>query len=132
MPATYSIRGPLLRLDLIGDYEIDDIVRTFHGALADPSCPARFDFLVDVSRSTSLETRTPEDVRRLAEALQPHATRIGGKCAVIAVRDVHYGLSRMGAAFSAEVGVEAQVFRDERTALAWLGVDPRPGGTAGS
>jgi hypothetical protein len=132
MPVTYVFQGSLLRLVPAGEYEVDDLIAAFRAAMADPACPPRCAFLVDVSRSTSLENRTPDQVRHLAGALKPYATRLGGRCAVIAVRDVHYGLSRMGAAFTAAFGVEATVFRDEPSALAWLGVSTAGGGLPSS
>jgi len=125
MPVTYAVRGSLLRLDLLGDYEPEDAIRALHEGLADPACPDPVCLLVDVSRSTSLETRSPNQIRRLVESLAPHAERIGKRCAVLAIRDVHFGLSRMGAVFSGEGGVESAVFREERAALDWLGVRDR-------
>jgi hypothetical protein len=41
--------------------------------------------------------------------------------AVVAASDVHFGLSRLGSVYSEGVGVEAQVFREVESALAWLG-----------
>jgi hypothetical protein len=120
MPVAYRLDGSLLRLDLEGAYEPEDVIRAFHAGLDDPSCPPRVRLLVDVSRSTSLESRSPTEVRLLTEYLGPYETRIGGRCAVVAVKDVHFGLSRMGAAFSEGVGVEAAVFREEREAIEWL------------
>jgi len=129
MPVTYAIRGSLLRLDLIGEYEPEDVIQALHDGLTDPACPDPVAFLVDVSRSTSLESRSPTQIRHLVEALTPYADRVGGRCAVLAVRDVHFGLSRMGAAYSGEGGVEAAVFRDEKAAMEWLGVLGRGGST---
>lgn len=121
MPVRYTLRGSLLRMDLIGDSEVEEVVTAFRAAVADPACPPRCALLVDVSHSTSLERRTPDELRRLVDAVRPYVERIGEKCAVVAVRDVHYGFTRMGAAFAAQFGVEAEVFRDERAALEWLG-----------
>jgi hypothetical protein len=53
--------------------------------------------------------------------------RIGGRCAVVAQSDVHFGMSRMGTAYSENVGVVARVFREPEAALAWLGVEPSLG-----
>ena len=120
MPVTYSITGSILRLDLIGTYEPREITAAFLAALADPKCPAEVGFLLDVTRSESLETRPQEDIRRTAEFLAPHAERIRHKVAVVAERDVHFGLSRMGGVYSEGVGIETVVFRDAASAIHWL------------
>jgi hypothetical protein len=60
----------------------------------------------------------------VAEFLGPYAGRIGGRVAVVAPSDVHFGLSRMGAVHSEQVGVAARVFRTADEALRWLGPPP--------
>lgn len=120
MPVRSLLAGDLLTLELAGTYLPEDIIRTFAAALEDPACPPRVSLLVDVTRSESLATRPAADIRNVARALGPYAERIGGRCAVVASSEVHFGLSQMGAAHSAAVGVEARVFRDREAARAWL------------
>lgn len=122
MPVTYTLEGALLRLDLEGQYEPRDIIRQFLAGLGDPGCPEKVALLVDTTRSTSLEKRAPHEIGSVAEFLGPYVDRIGGRCAVVARSDVHFGMSRMGSVYSAGVGVDAQVFRSPESALAWLGV----------
>jgi hypothetical protein len=107
-------------MDIVGTNEPRDIIRAFEESLARPEAPERFSFLVDVSRSESIKSRSPEEIRLVAEALGPYADRIGGRCAVVATEGVRFGLSRMGSVFSGGVGVDAQVFLDEAAALGWL------------
>lgn len=125
MPVSYELRDAVLRMSLEGEYEPEDILRTFLAAMADPSCPKRVDFLLDVTRSTSLAKRAPGEIQTVAEALGPFDTRIGGRCAVVASDDLQFGLSRMGSAYSGAVGVEVQVFRDPDAALSWLASDAK-------
>ena len=122
MPVIYELEGSLLKLSLVGRYEPGDILSQFLAGLADPKCPSEVALLLDVTRSESLETRSPHEVRLVAEYLGPYRDRIGGRCAVVAARDVHFGLSSMGTAYSEGVGVEAVVFRDTKSALEWLRV----------
>ena len=122
MPVTYSLEGTLLRLTLSGTYEPQDIVSEFQAALADPLCPDPVSLLVDVTRSESLADRHPSQIRYVAEFLGPYAKRIQGRCAVVAVEDLHFGLGRMGSVYSENVGVEAVIFRDPNEARRWLGV----------
>ena len=126
MPVTYVLKGSLLRMNLEGVYKTEDIVAQFLAALADPKCPPQVALLVDVSRSESLETRTPAEIRQIAEGLGPYRERVGGRCAVVAAKDVHFGLSSMGIVYSENVGIEAAVFRDTVSALEWLGVESSP------
>ena len=121
--------GTLLRMNIVGTNDPHEIIRAFERALAVPGSPERFSFLVDVSRSESIKSRSPEEIRLVAEALGPYAERIGGRCAVVATEGVRFGLSRMGSVFSGGVGVDAQVFLDEAAALRWLGVSGAEGGT---
>ena len=109
-------------MEFKGHYDPDDIIGQFLAAMDDPSCPEKVALLVDVTRSESLEKRTPHEIRRVAEFLGPYLGRIGGRCAVVANKDVHFGLSSMGSVYGKNVGVEAAIFRDSKSALDWLGV----------
>ena len=117
----HSIEGGLLRMELVGTYTHPDIGRAFLAAIADPACPREVRLLVDVRRSEVLAERSADQIRAVSEFLGPHADRIGRRCAVVAVSDVHYGLTRMGAVFCEGAGVTTRVFREAADALAWLG-----------
>lgn len=122
MAVSYSLSGPLLQMNLAGTYDPEDVVREFLAALSDPACPNPVALLVDVTRSESLGSRSPSQIRYVAEFLGPYAKRINGRCAVIAAEDLHFGLGRMGSVYSENVGIEAAVFRQEGEARRWLGV----------
>jgi hypothetical protein len=122
MPVRCSIKQDLLRVELIGECSPDEVIREFVTTIDDPSCPRSVMLLVDVTRSVSLATRSTEEIRRVAEALAPYTQRVGGRCAVVAQSDVHFGLSRLGSVYSEGVGVKAEVFRDVGEAMEWLGV----------
>ncbi|HET9252494.1 MAG TPA: hypothetical protein VFP58_10305 [Candidatus Eisenbacteria bacterium] len=122
MAVSYSLEGPLLRMELAGTYDPEDVVREFEAAVADPRCPDPVSLLVDVTRSESLASRSPSQIRFVAESLGPYVKRINGRVAVVAIEDLHFGFSRMGSAYSENVGVEAAIFRDPEEARRWLGV----------
>jgi hypothetical protein len=122
MPVRCSIKQDLLRVELIDECPPDDVIREFVTTIDDPSCPPTVKLLVDVTRSVSLATRSTEEIRRVAEALAPYTERVGGRCAVVAQSDVHFGLSRLGSVYSESVGVKVEVFRDVGEAMEWLGV----------
>jgi hypothetical protein len=48
----------------------------------------------------------------------------GSRVAVVVSRDLDFGLTRMFSAFAEEISVEYHAFRDEASALAWLGDAP--------
>jgi hypothetical protein len=115
----------LLRMKLVGEYEPSDVIDAFRSAESDPKSPAQFALLVDVTRSEAMKRRSAEEIRHVAEALGPFADRIGRRCAVIAPAGLLFGLSRMGSVYSGAVGVDAQIFKDEASALEWLGLAAR-------
>ena len=122
MPVVHAWEGTLLRMSFVGTYEPDDIIRQLEEALAEAPPSEKIALLVDTTRSEVLGTRSPGQIRHVAQALAPYAERIGGRCAIVAREDIHFGLSRMGSVYSESVGVETEVFRTDDEALAWLGV----------
>lgn len=120
MPVTWSIEGDLVRMNFEGHYEPKDIIDSFEAALTDPRCPEEFFMLVDATKSESLGKRSPSDIRYVAEYLGPYRNRIHGRVAVVARSGLHFGLSRMGSAYSDNVGVTADVFLTIPEALEWL------------
>lgn len=120
MGVEYRIADGVLTMTFEGIYEPRDVVNRFLEAMSDPACPRPVALLVDVSRSESLATRPAMEIRSVAEFLGPYADRIGGRCAVVAPSDVHFGLSQMGSVHTERVGVTSRVFRTRDEALAWL------------
>jgi hypothetical protein len=121
MPVTYAIQGKFIKMELVGQYQPDDVIKTFEKAMSDPKCPNPAALLVDVRRSETLASAPVPEIRRVAEYIGPFSARVGGRVAVVASSDIHFGLSRLGSVYSEGVGVEAQVFRDVESAAAWLG-----------
>ncbi len=120
MAVTYRIDNDLLILDCEGEYPREDVERVFVRAMKDAATPQRVHLLLDVTGSRSLSGRSSNEIRRTAMALGPCAERLGGRAAVLATSDVHYGLCRMGAVYSEAKGVRVQVFKERTEALAWL------------
>ncbi len=120
MPVTYAIDGKLVRLSLVGDHQPAEVTERFLEALADPECPPVADMLIDISDSQALAVRAAWEIRYVAQFVGPHADRVGGRVAVLVASDLDYSLTRMGAIYSAVVGVESKIFYDEGDALEWL------------
>ena len=121
MPVTWGIQGSVLRIECVGEYEPEDITNAFRAAMENANTPMRVALLLDVSRSLSLKGRTPDQIRYVAEFLQPYVERISARCAVVVGATLDYGFSRMGSAYSAGIGVTSEIFRDSESALEWLG-----------
>ena len=124
MPVTWSLDGDLLRLNLEGHYQPTDIIDAFLSALADRRCPPEVSLLLDTTGSQSLDVRSSGQIRHVAEYLGPYRERIRRRCAIVVSTDLHFGLSRMGSAYSESVGVDARVFRSTAEALEWLRDEP--------
>jgi len=120
MPVKYTIEEGLLILEMSGMYETQDVIQTFLAAMKDPACPHEVGFMLDVTQSESLAARPAGDIRQTAEFVGPYAQRIRSRVAVVASKDVHFGLSQMGAVYSRGVGVDAKVFRTREEAAEWL------------
>src|SRR5262245_37992889 len=120
MGVEYQIQDGVLMMSFTGTYAPEDVSDRFLAALRDPACPKPVALLVDVSRSEALADRPAAEIKRIAEFLGPYADRIGGRCAVVAPSDVHFGLSQMGSVHTERVGVTSRVFRARDPALAWL------------
>jgi hypothetical protein len=122
MPVRYSFKDNLFHMEMEGSCTHKDVLEVFLSALEDPAFPSDPQFVFDVRKSEVLATRDPEEVKAVARFFSENAERVGNRCAIVASEPVHYGLSRMGAAFAEFGGAEVRVFRSLEEAVAWLGV----------
>lgn len=120
MPVRYTFSGNLFRVNLEDTYTIDEMMSAFKDALEDPLFPENARFLLDVRQSSVLEERSYQDIRTVAYFFAEHSDRVGGCCAIVANKNVHYGLSRMGATFAEFKGARVEVFKDISEAIIWL------------
>ena len=126
MPVQYTFSGNLFRVNLKGSYTPEEMMKTFMNALNDPLFPENARFLLDVRESSELSERSYDDIRSLAQFFAAHSDRVGGRCAIVADKEVHYGLSRMGATFAETSGAKVEVFKDINEAILWIGGDNDP------
>jgi len=120
MPVCYTFEDRVLHLRMIGDYVPGEIRERVLAALGDSNLPAGVRFLFDVSQSSALGTRTPEDLRAMAAFLARLAPKFGNRLAMLVSNPLQYGLLRIGEAYSEQGGMVARVFYNEREALEWL------------
>ena len=76
--------------------------------------------LIDFGEATNF-LATQEEIRRVAEVDHRIAELVPHLClAIVAPRDLQFGISRMWQVFVEGTGWETAVFRDRREAEAWL------------
>ena len=75
-------------------------------------------------RDAQLKDFPTDGARKISQvASQYKQERAGGKTAIVAPRDVDYGISRMHQAYMADFPWEFEVFRSIDDACGWLGVE---------
>lgn len=101
-----------------GVTDLSEILAMSEHLRSDPLFSSEYDALMDDSEL--MDPPTGDELRRLAEPrVQPGRADV--KLAVIAPADLTYGISRMHQMMAeAREPHEVQVFRDRRSALAWL------------
>jgi hypothetical protein len=107
----------------VGVVPDDEFLSSYRGFLEDPNFDNSFNLLVDLRRTCS-SSRSTRALRALAEFIRgvytDNTTR--PKVAVVAPKDLSFGLARMYEVFSDSVLWDFAVFRAPDTALAWLRV----------
>ena len=124
MPVSYRIEDGILRLVNEGRYSVDEFLTVLSEALESSACPRPCPLLIDLRTST--ESRTQEEILRLADALSARKPPLGPRCAAVVQRAHHYGLGRMLSAHLALRGIDYGVFHDYDEALVWLRAEPDP------
>jgi hypothetical protein len=121
MPVTYTIdsRAGLIRTRCFGNVTLPEVLDHFRELREDPTCPDRLDVLLDLTEESSLpDTR---QLRTVADEL----ARVRGKirlehCAVIAQKDVLFGMLRMFEVMTQDYFRDMRVFRTAVDAEIWL------------
>ena len=125
MPITYRLRSDeklviLVHRGIVTDEEFLSFYRTIY---EDNRFDKSFDLLVDL-RQTESASRSAEALSEFAEFIRNHFsnTTAGPKVAVVAPKDISFGLARMYEALSGDVPFAFAVFRTSDEALSWLGL----------
>jgi hypothetical protein len=125
MPIRHHIRRDLrlvvsIHYGAVSDQEFLDGYRTL---FEDPEFDLGFNRLVDLRRTDS-SSRSTSALRSFAAWVKQRyeGAQVAPKTAVVAPRDVSFGLARMYEAFTNLTPGEFVVFRSVDAALAWLGI----------
>lgn len=125
MPIRHQIR-PDLGVALStheGIVSDEEFLASYRAFLDSPDYDLGFHRLVDLRRADS-SSRSSDALRTIATYVKHRYTNVdvAPKTAVIAPRDLSFGLARMYQMFSELVPGDVVVFRSVDAALAWLGV----------
>jgi hypothetical protein len=121
MAVTYELdpKRSLIRTRCHGEVVFAEVLEHFKTLEADPACPDRLDVLLDLSTVVNLPT--PAQVKAIASETSRLLSRVRwGHCAIVAPRDVVYGVSRMFEMVSEPYFRGLRVFRTFDEAEAWL------------
>lgn len=121
MPVVYDLNpeSGLIHTRCVGELQFEEVLRHFEELENDPSLPARLDVLLDLDEAESVpETEELQAVVGRMAALESKVK--WGACAIVATRDVLFGMSRMFQVLSEGRFVTSRVFRDRQEAEAWL------------
>ena len=121
MPVLYEIDlgARLIRTRCVGDPTFAEVVDHFRALMRDPHCSGSLDVLLDLREVSALPT--PNQLREVSAEIEWVGSKVQfGACAVVATRDVLYGLSRVFEAVAAERFRRMHVFRTATEAEEWL------------
>ncbi len=103
-----------------GELNVDEITKSISSFYdMNPTLNALFDL-----NNASVDTISSSHVKKIAELVQKQRKiREGGRTAIVASKDVNFGLARMFGALATSannLAVETRVFRDIKEASSWL------------
>jgi len=122
MPVTYRVDtvGRMITTTCSGEVRLDDVLAHFRQLEQDPACAGQLDVLLNVS-----DARIAPQAQQLS-AVSGAVSMIRHKvqfrfCAVVAARDIMFGVMRMFEVLAGKYFRAIRVFRDQAEAEAWLG-----------
>jgi len=124
MPVKYQIdtANAIIRTECVGDVTLDEVINHFRELGQDPNCPEQLDVLLDLREQSSIPES--DQLRVVTGEIARVCGRVQfGLCAIVAARDVLYGMLRMFQVFSETYFREAKVFRTLSEAEQWLAVE---------
>ena len=121
MPVTYKIDIPrkLIRTICVDPLTLDEVIHHFRALAQDPTCAGYLDVFLDLTAANA----PPQSNYFSAITAEMGAVREKvqfGFCAIIAPRDVMFGMMRMFEVYSAPYFRGTRVFREIAEAEAWL------------
>ncbi len=119
MPIHYDLKDGVV-YTILADCVTDEDILSYYQQpfFEDSKSPWRE--VVDGRKITDMQI-TPDGQRRLAELVAKKADKLkGGRVAMVATRDLTYGMFRMWEVQRGNIDYEVRVFRDFNKALEWI------------
>ena len=101
-----------------GALGLEELRATLESVYAQPEYATRSLFDMRDAAPGGLSAPEMESLVGLIRSLR--SDRAPSRWAILAARDVHFGLARMFEAYASNLPVEIRVFRDPEEAVAWL------------
>ena len=120
MPVNSEFQEGIIVLRMIGVLAPQEIKYALLQALKDSRSSRAVGLLFDVSRSTSLRSRSAAEVIEMAYFLSQHGDAFAKRVALVAFEDFPFGMMRMAQVTLWREGLAAEVFREETAARKWL------------
>jgi hypothetical protein len=121
VPVTYQIDQELrlIRTRCTGDVTFAEVLSHFRELVRDAALPRRLDVLLDLTEMGSIPES--DQLRSVASEVAHLQQRLEwGSCAIVAGRDVLFGMSRMFQVFVESNFANSNVFREIDQAEHWL------------
>jgi hypothetical protein len=121
MPVVYQIDGErrLIRTTCSGELTLPEVLEHFRTLQNDPNCPDHLDVFLDVRDVKTVPL--PGQLSAVVSEIRRVRPRVRfGACAIVADRDVLYGMMRVFEAQADELFAVTRTFRTAQEAEAWL------------
>jgi hypothetical protein len=121
MPINHEIdrERRLIRTTCTGPVGLDQVMQHFRALEAERDLPDPLDVLLDLSAIGSAPEA--DQIQRIADEIQRLLGKVRwGNCAIVATRDLVFGVSRILEVRAEESFTAIQVFREAAAAEAWL------------
>ncbi|HXV37131.1 MAG TPA: hypothetical protein VEC18_08275 [Myxococcota bacterium] len=129
MPVTYELNpyAGFIETRCTGDTTFEEVMEHFRELEADPKLPKRLDVFLDLDSMTTIPLS--DQLRDVARAVARLKAKVEwGSCAILASRDVVFGMSRMFEVFAEGLFERTRVFRKREDAQRWLSAPPAANG----
>lgn len=121
MPVHHEIdrQRSLIRTNCTGAVTLDEVSQHFRAVEAEPDLPNPLDVLLDLSAITAVPDA--RQVQLIAAEIGRLLAKVQwGNCAIVATRDLVFGVSRVLEVRTEDSFTASQVFRDRAAAEEWL------------
>lgn len=120
MPVIYRFDTNIVVLEMVGECSMEELRQSILNPINDPQFPTQSCLMTNLTESQSINKRSTEEVRAMAQHIASMGERFSNRIALVAQSDLPYGLMRMSSVGSEERGVKSAVFRTIEEAGRWL------------